>query len=56
MNQSYRFIDGRNIRGSEYKYEQANGQIVDDINGRLDIKSKGDEIEVDDKELRIMVW
>ena len=43
------------IRGFGYKYEQSNGQIVGSINGRVDVESKGDEIEVADKELSIMV-
>ena len=33
-----------------------NGQIVDDINGGVDIKSESEEIEVADKELSIIVW
>ena len=43
------------IRVPQYEYEQSNGQIVDDMNGRVDIKSKGDEIEVADKKLSIMI-
>ena len=36
-------------------YEQSNGQIVDDINGRDAIKSEGDKIELVNKELGIMI-
>ena len=38
------------------KYEWSNGKIVDDMSGRNDIKSEGDEIKVTDKELSVIVW
>ena len=40
MTQSYRYM--MEYQGPEYNYEQSHGQIVDDMNDRVGIKSKGD--------------